>query len=105
MNGEIFNKWRVFDGTYISPSAGMAVALEDGRIKEISDQPLTAANAGIIDAAIYDRLELPIDAIVPGPAVFGQQDGTVSVDAGLTGGVDSFSNLVMTPGDQSGKTT
>jgi imidazolonepropionase-like amidohydrolase len=51
MSGIIFNNCRIFDGADISPSAGMAVLVEDGRIREISDQPLTAANARIIDAA------------------------------------------------------
>lgn len=51
MSEIIFNNCRIFDGDDISPSAGMAVLVEDGRIREISDQPLTAANARIIDAA------------------------------------------------------
>jgi imidazolonepropionase-like amidohydrolase len=51
MSEIIFNNCRIFDGADISPSAGMAVLVEDGRIREISDQPLTAANARIIDAA------------------------------------------------------
>jgi imidazolonepropionase-like amidohydrolase len=51
MSGIIFNNCRIFDGADISPSAGMAVLVEDGRIREISDQLLTAANARIIDAA------------------------------------------------------
>jgi len=51
MSGIIFNNCRIFDGADISPSAGMAVLVEDGRIREISDQLLTSANARTIDAA------------------------------------------------------
>ena len=47
------------------------------------------------ETAIYDRLALPAGAIVPGPAILEQPDGTIFVDSGLVGEVDSFGNIIM----------
>ena len=51
------------------------------------------------DTAIYDRLQLPAGAIVPGPAILEQPDGTIFVDPGLVGEVDGFGNLIVARGD------
>ena len=47
------------------------------------------------ETAIYDRLALPAGAIVPGPAILEQPDGTIFVDSGLVGEVDNFGNIIM----------
>lgn len=47
------------------------------------------------EAAIYDRLELGIGAVVTGPAILEQPDTTVLVDPGLTAHVDHFGNLII----------
>ncbi len=52
------------------------------------------------DTAIYDRLALPAGAIVPGPAILEQPDGTIFVDPGLVGEVDGFGNLVVARRDE-----
>ena len=88
-----------FDFSRLAPPT--EARLEDARLG--SRQVWT--NNAWRDTAVYDRLALPVGAIVPGPAVLEQPDGTVFVDAGLTGEVDSFGNLIMAPNDQTGKTT
>jgi N-methylhydantoinase A len=47
------------------------------------------------DAAILDRLALPVGASINGPAVLEQPDATVVVDPGLAARVDAFGNLVV----------
>jgi len=48
------------------------------------------------EAVIYRRLELPLGAEVPGPAVLEQSDTTILIEADLVGRVDAFGNLVVT---------
>ncbi|WP_144185499.1 hydantoinase/oxoprolinase family protein [Elioraea rosea] len=47
------------------------------------------------EAAVYDRLSLPVGARVEGPAILEQADATIVVDPGLAATVDRFGNLVM----------
>jgi len=47
----IFNNCRVFDGATAALGEGMAVLVDEERIKEISDRPLSASGARVIDAA------------------------------------------------------
>ncbi len=53
------------------------------------------------DAAIYDRLSLPVGARVAGPAVLEQPDTTILVDPGLVAVVDEFGNIRLTRQDAS----
>ena len=46
-------------------------------------------------ATVYQRLELPENAIVPGPALLEQPDTTIFIDPDLRGNVDRFGNLVI----------
>ncbi len=46
-------------------------------------------------AAIYQRLELPESAQVPGPALLEQPDTTIFIDPDLEGVVDRFGNLAI----------
>jgi N-methylhydantoinase A len=48
------------------------------------------------EARIYDRLLLPVDAQIPGPAILEQPDATIVVDPGLTARIDRFGNVIMT---------
>ena len=50
MSATLFNNCRIFDGAENLPAENMAVLVEDGRIKEISDRPLSASDARVIDA-------------------------------------------------------
>ena len=45
--------------------------------------------------AIFDRLALPVDAEIPGPAILEQLDATIVIDPGLAARVDSFGNLIV----------
>ena len=54
-----------------------------------------------VDAPVYERLDLPEDALISGPALLEQPDTTIFIDPGLVGRVDRFGNVVITrqPGD------
>ncbi|MCG8596752.1 MAG: hydantoinase/oxoprolinase family protein, partial [Kiloniellales bacterium] len=47
------------------------------------------------DAKVYERLELPVGATVPGPALLEQPDTTIFIDPDLEGRVDRFGNIVI----------
>ncbi|MDF2232365.1 hydantoinase/oxoprolinase family protein [Albimonas sp. CAU 1670] len=47
------------------------------------------------EAAIYARLDLPVDAVVPGPAILEQPDATVVVDPDLAARIDRFGNVIV----------
>ncbi len=47
------------------------------------------------EAAVIDRLALPVGAVVPGPAILEQADATIVVDPGLAATVDRLGNLVI----------
>ncbi|MDJ1009678.1 MAG: hydantoinase/oxoprolinase family protein [Paracoccaceae bacterium] len=50
------------------------------------------------ETAIYDRLSLPVGAVIEGPAILVQPDTTVLIDPGLAGRVDTFGNTIIEPG-------
>jgi len=50
------------------------------------------------EARIYARLDLPVGAEIPGPAILEQPDATVVVDPGLRARVDRFGNLIIERG-------
>ena len=47
------------------------------------------------DTAIYARLDLPIGAVIAGPAVLEQPDATTVIDPGLVARVDEFGNIIV----------
>ncbi len=47
------------------------------------------------DTPVYERLDLPRDARVNGPALLEQPDTTIFIDPGLTGRVDAVGNLII----------
>ncbi|MBE9605520.1 hydantoinase/oxoprolinase family protein [Acetobacteraceae bacterium H6797] len=47
------------------------------------------------EAAIYARLELPVGADIPGPAILEQPDATTVIDPGLTARVDRLGNVIV----------
>lgn len=47
------------------------------------------------EASIYARLDLPVGAVIEGPAILEQADATTIVDPGLTARVDSFGNVII----------
>ncbi len=50
------------------------------------------------EASVWDRLALPVGAIIPGPAILEQPDATVVIDPGLQGRVDRWGNLLIERG-------
>jgi len=48
------------------------------------------------DAAIHDRLALPVGTVVHGPAVLEQPDTTILIEPGLLGTVDAYGNVILT---------
>ncbi|WP_440412488.1 hydantoinase/oxoprolinase family protein [Neorhizobium petrolearium] len=52
-------------------------------------------DGGWHDTAIYARLELPVGAVIQGPAILEQPDATVLVDPDLMARVDDFGNVIM----------
>ena len=47
------------------------------------------------EAAVYDRLALPVGAEIAGPAVLEQPDTTILIEPGQRGVVDRFGNLLI----------
>ena len=76
-------------GVFAPPGGGTLEACERGaRTIRVGGADLTAP--------VYERLELPEGAVIPGPAILEQPDTTIFIDPGLTGRVDSFGNVVIT---------
>ena len=50
------------------------------------------------ETAVYDRIALPVDATIPGPAILEQDDATSFIDPGLTAAIDRLGNVVVRPG-------
>lgn len=88
------------------------------RVASIGKRPkfdlksLAPTQAGSVEAAIkghrpvwfdkawhettrYDRLALPVGAIVPGPSILEQSDTTILIDPDLVGRVDDFGNVLI----------
>ena len=47
------------------------------------------------ETAIFARLDLPVGAVVPGPAILEQPDATTVIDPGLVARVDRLGNVVV----------
>ncbi|MFD2184875.1 hydantoinase/oxoprolinase family protein [Rhodoplanes azumiensis] len=52
-------------------------------------------DGGWYDTAIFSRLELPVGAVVPGPAVLEQPDATTVIDPDLVARVDALGNVIV----------
>jgi N-methylhydantoinase A len=52
-------------------------------------------DGGWHEAGVWDRLALPVGAVIDGPAVLDQPDATVVVDPGLSARVDRLGNLIV----------
>jgi N-methylhydantoinase A len=52
-------------------------------------------DSGWKTAAIWDRLALPVGAVIHGPAILEQPDATTVLDPGLRARVDGFGNLIV----------
>lgn len=52
-------------------------------------------DGGWHETAIYARLDLPVGAVVEGPAILEQPDATVLVDPDLAARVDELGNVIL----------
>jgi N-methylhydantoinase A len=52
-------------------------------------------DGGWQQAAIWDRLRLPVGAVIAGPAILEQPDATTVIDPGLIARVDAYGNLIV----------
>ncbi len=52
-------------------------------------------DGGWHDAGIFERLALPVDAVIEGAALLEQPDTTIFIEPGLSGTVDAYGNLVI----------
>ena len=48
-----------------------------------------------VQAAVYDRLALPVGHVINGPAILEQPDTTILIEPGLTGRVDACGNIIL----------
>ncbi|MGH7724227.1 MAG: amidohydrolase family protein [Candidatus Eiseniibacteriota bacterium] len=64
MTALLFRNARVFDGTHSECAEGMNVLVADGRIQEVTDRPVTAANARVFDVGGRTLMPGLIDAHV-----------------------------------------
>ena len=48
-------------------------------------------------AVIYDRAKLRAKDVIPGPAIVVEMDSTTLIEAGCTGTVDAFGNILIYP--------
>ncbi len=77
-----------FDLGTLAPVGGSAeAALKGQRRVHFGDQ--------WFDTAIYNRLDLPVGAVVDGPAILEQPDTTVLIEPHLRGTVDAYGNTVI----------
>ncbi|NQW09017.1 MAG: hydantoinase/oxoprolinase family protein [Alphaproteobacteria bacterium] len=78
-----------FDLALLAPSAD--ATMEDARrgIRRVY------VDGGWHETAIYDRLALPVDATIDGPAILEQSDTTILIEPGLVGTVDRFGNVLI----------
>jgi N-methylhydantoinase A len=77
-----------FDLEALAPAGGALDAARRG------ERPVWFGG-GWKNAAIFDRLALPVGATVEGPAILEQADATTVLDPGLTARVDGFGNLIV----------
>lgn len=78
-----------FDMRVFAPVNGKA------RLDCLTGRRKVYAQGAYHDAAIYERLQLEVGAVIDGPALLEQPDATIFVDPGLSARVDQFGNLVI----------
>jgi N-methylhydantoinase A len=78
-----------FDLALLAPGAG--ASMDDARR---GTRPVHV-DGGWQDAAVYDRLALPVGATVAGPAILEQPDTTIFLEPKFAGAVDRFGNIIM----------
>ena len=85
----VIGKRRAFPLATLIDAAGRAGTAADARIGERN----MFADGRWVRASVYDRIKLPGDARVAGPAIIEQLDATTVVEAGAHAAVDAVGNL------------
>lgn len=76
-----------FDLATLAPNGG-------GRVEAVSHRRVHFGTKWH-ETAIYDRLNLPVDTVIKGPAILTQPDTTVLIEPDLQGRVDAFGNTII----------
>ena len=76
------------DLTALAPAGGSIATAKQG-VRPVY------VNGGWHDAVIYARHELPVDALIRGPAILEQQDTTIFVEPDLQARVDRLGNIII----------
>ncbi|WP_298981937.1 hydantoinase/oxoprolinase family protein [uncultured Roseibium sp.] len=89
LRSSITGKRPKFDLKTLAPPAERTVSPKSSRQVHFDD--------AWHDTQIYDRLALPVGAVVHGPAILEQPDTTVLVEPNLQARVDAFGNTIIEP--------
>ncbi len=76
------------DLTALAPAGGSIAAAKQG-VRSVY------VNGDWHDAVVYARHELPVDALIHGPAILEQQDTTIFVEPDLQARVDRLGNIII----------
>jgi len=82
-------KRKKFDLTLLAPPSEGSLAAAKRTTRKVW------LDGAWLEAGIYRRLELPLGAVVPGPAILEQPDTTILIEADLVGEVDAHGNLIV----------
>lgn len=89
LRSSVIGKRPKFDLETLAPVAGSSVETARSGVRSVY-----LAGAWH-ETAIFRRLELPVDAVVSGPAILEQPDTTILIEPGLKGTVDRFGNVII----------
>ena len=78
-----------FDLSSLAPEAGASLEAARRGVRKVWFGGAPA------ETAIWSRLDLPVGAVVAGPAILEQPDATIVVDPGLAACVDKLGNVVI----------
>ncbi|VVT26799.1 N-methylhydantoinase A [Rhizobium sp. EC-SD404] len=89
LRSSVIGKRPKFDLETLAPVAGSSVETARSGVRSVY-----LAGAWH-ETAIFRRLELPVGAVVSGPAILEQPDTTILIEPGLKGTVDRFGNVII----------
>ena len=83
-----------FDLSVLAPSAGASLEAASRGTRPVW------FDGGWHDTRIWQRLELPVGAVIAAPALLEQPDATCFIEPGLRGRVDAWGNVVVERSDE-----
>jgi N-methylhydantoinase A len=78
-----------FDLSSLAPEAGASLEAARRGAREVW------FGGAPVETAVWSRLDLPVGAVVAGPAILEQPDATIVIDPGLAARVDRLGNVVI----------